>query len=80
MMKTPAELIADAGRALGRMEDARSAIHDYATLLAVLMAGPDAETAMAGMHRVALDIGGLAENLRTYHDEASQAVQRLANP
>lgn len=44
------------------------------------MAGPDAENAMAGMHRVALDIRSLADDLRAYHDEATQAVQRLANP
>lgn len=80
LMKTPAELIDDAGSALGRMDSARSAISDYATLLAVLMAGPDAETAMDGMHRIALNIGELADELRTCHDEASQAVQRLANP
>lgn len=79
-MKTPAELIDDASRALDRMESAHSAIRDYATLLAVLMAGPDAETAMDGMHRVALDIGGLADNLRAYHDEASQAVQGWRTP
>jgi hypothetical protein len=59
-MKTPAELIADAGRALGAMADKTAAVHDYASLLGVVMAGPDAETAMSGMHRVALDIRGLA--------------------
>ena len=79
-MKTPAELIADAERALGRMANEQSAIHDYATLLAVLMAGPDAETAMAGMHRIAQNIQGMADDLRAYHDDATQAVERLARP
>ena len=79
-MKTPAELIADAERALGRMEKQHSAIHDYATLLAVLMAGPDAESAMAGMHRIAQNIQGMADDLRAYHDDATQAVERLARP
>ena len=78
-MKTPAELIDDAGRALGRMGEGCEAINDYATLLGVLTAGPDAE-AMGGMHRVALHIRGLADDLRSYHDDASQAVQRLAKP
>lgn len=62
------------------MGDLRGAIHDYATMLAVLMAGLDAETAMAGMHRIALKISGMADDLRAYHDDATQAVQRLANP
>ena len=79
-MKTPAELIDDTSRALGRMEDLCGAVHDYATMLGVLMAGPDAENAMAGMHRVALEIRSLAEELRARHDDATQAVRRLAKP
>lgn len=79
-MKTPAELIADAGRALMAMDDKISASHDYASLLSVVLAGGDAETVIDGMHRVALDIRGLADNLRTHHDEATEAVKRLANP
>ena len=79
-MKTPPELVDDTRRALGQMGDLCGAVHDYASLLAVLMAGPDAENAMAGMHRVALDIRSLADDLRTFHDDATQAVQRLANP
>lgn len=79
-MKTPAELIADANIALGQMGDLSGSVHDYASMLGVLMAGPDAENAMAGMHRVALEIRSLAEELRARHDEAWQAVQRLAKP
>ena len=79
-MKTPAELIDETSRALGQIEDLYGAIHDYATMLGVLMAGPDAENAMSGMHRVALEIRSRAEELRARHDDATQAVQRLANP
>jgi len=61
-MKTPAELINDASTALGRMANECAAIHDYASLLSVLMAGPDAESAMAGMQRVALNIRGLGRS------------------
>lgn len=35
---------------------ARSPVHDLAGLLAVVLAGPDAENALDGMHRVVLDI------------------------
>lgn len=79
-MKTPAELIHDAATALGAMEDKCKAIHDYSTLLGVLLAGPDADTALDGMHRICSEIRGLADDLRAYHDDASQAVQRLAKP
>lgn len=79
-MKTPAELIDDTDIALGQIGNLCGAVHDYATMLGVLMAGPDAENAMAGMHRVALEIRSLTEVLRSYHDDATQAVQRLAKP
>lgn len=62
------------------MGDLCGAVDYYATMLGVLMAGPDAENAMSGMHRVALDIRSLAEELRARHDDATQALQRLANP
>jgi hypothetical protein len=79
-MKTPAELIHDADTALHRMANECEAIHDYATLLGVVLAGPDADTAMEGMRRIALIIRGMADDLRSYHDDAMQAVQRLAKP
>jgi hypothetical protein len=48
--------------------------------LSVLMAGPDAETAMPGMHRLMLEITGRADDLCTLPDDITQAVKRLANP
>jgi hypothetical protein len=45
-MKTPAELINDLKRTLVLMEDDCTAVFEYSSLLGVLMAGPDAETAM----------------------------------
>ncbi|MDO9461459.1 MAG: hypothetical protein Q7N95_15290 [Alphaproteobacteria bacterium] len=79
MMKSPAELIADAERALGRME---KGIRQSTTTRPCWpwSAGPDAETAIPGMHRILPYIGGLADDLRAYHYDASQAVRRLANP
>jgi hypothetical protein len=50
-MKAPAELIDDAARALNQMEDNCAAVYDYAGRLSVLTAGPDAETAIDGIHR-----------------------------
>ena len=79
-MKTPAELISDAGRALSRMESEIATIHDYATMLGVLLTSPDADTATEGMRRLMVNIRGMADDLRAYHDEATQAVQRLARP
>jgi hypothetical protein len=80
MMKTPAELIADLGHTLGEMEDDCLATFEYAGLLSVLSAGPDAETAMDGIHRLMLEIRERANNLRMKQDEAWQIVKRLANP
>jgi hypothetical protein len=79
-MKTPTELIDDAKHALAAMENHCEAVYEYAGLLSVLMAGPDAETAMEGMHRLMLEIRGRADDLRTFHDDATRAVHRLANP
>jgi hypothetical protein len=79
-MKTPTELIDDLKRALNPMDDDCTAIFEYSSLLGVLMAGPDAETAMDGTHQLMLDIRARADNLRRLHDDATQAVQRLANP
>jgi hypothetical protein len=39
-------------------------IFDYASLLGVLLAGPDADTALDGMHRLVLQIRVSAEQLR----------------
>ena len=78
-MKTPTERIDDLKSALNPMDDC-NAIFQYSSLLGALMAGPDAETAMDGMHRLILDIRARADNLRRLHDDATQAVQRLANP
>lgn len=78
-MKTPTELIDEVKRALDPMDDDCNAIFQYSSLLGVLMAGPDAETAMDGMHRLMLDIRTRADNLRRLHDDATQAVQRLAS-
>jgi hypothetical protein len=79
-MKTPAELIDDARRALGAMEDDAGTIFDYATLIGVLTAGPDADTALEGIRRLMIEIRNRADNSRRHHDDATQAVQRLANP
>jgi hypothetical protein len=42
--------------------------------------GPDADTAIDGMHRLMLEIRQHADNLRMKQDEAWQIVKRLANP
>jgi len=39
-------------------------IFDLASLLGVVLAGPDADTAIDGMHRVVLEIRARAEQLR----------------
>jgi len=79
-MKTPAELIEDLKSALDPMEDDCAAVFDYSSLLGVLLAGPDADTAIDGMHRLMLEIRQHADNLRMKQDEAWQIVKRLANP
>jgi hypothetical protein len=52
------------------MENDALAIIEYVQLLAVLTAGPDAETAMDGIHRLTLEIGDHASNLKLQWDEA----------
>ena len=79
-MKTPAELLEDLSRVLDPMENDSLAVFEYASLLSVLTAGPDAESAMDGIHRLTLEIRDHADNLRMKHDEAWQIVKRLANP
>jgi hypothetical protein len=79
-MKTPAELIDDLKRALDPMEDDSDTIFHDATMIGVLTAGPDADTAIDGINRLMIVIRDRADNLRRHHDAASQAVQRLANP
>jgi hypothetical protein len=79
-MKTPAELINDLKSALAPMEDDADTIFDFSTMIGVLTAGPDAETAIDGINRLMIVIRDRAANLRRSHDMASQAVQRLANP
>jgi len=79
-MKMPAELIDDLKKALDPMEDDAAAVFQYSSLLGVLLAGPDADTAIDGMHRLMLEIRQHADNLRMKQDEAWQIVKRLANP
>jgi hypothetical protein len=79
-MKTPAELIADLGHTIGEMENDSLAAFEYAGLLSVLTASPDAECAMDGIHRLMLEIRDRANNLRMKQDEAWQIYKRLANP
>jgi len=62
------------------MEDDADTIFDYATLIGVLTAGPDADTTLEGIRRLMIEIRNRADNLRRHHDDATQAVQRLANP
>jgi hypothetical protein len=35
---------------------------------------------MEGIHRLVLEIRARADDIRTFHDDATQAVNRLANP
>jgi hypothetical protein len=44
-------------------------IEAFAGLLAIVLAGPDAETAIDGMHQVALEIGDRAKQLRQALDD-----------
>jgi hypothetical protein len=62
------------------MKDDAAAVFQYSSLLGVLLAGPDADTAIDGMHRLMLEIRQHADNLRMKQDEAWQIVKRLANP
>ncbi|MDN4982289.1 hypothetical protein QY049_03505 [Bradyrhizobium sp. WYCCWR 13022] len=47
------------------------AILNYSTLLGVLLAGPDAETAVDGMHQLMLEVTDLARTLKTILDRVS---------
>jgi hypothetical protein len=66
-------------RALSSMVEDGSTIADYSGLLAVLLAGPDAETAY-GMHRLVLEISVSVGSLRRLRDDAAKAVERLSSP
>ena len=55
-----------------------AAVLESATLLGVLTAGPDSETAMARINRVITDIRSGVEDLPAFHDDAMRAVQWLA--
>jgi len=79
-MKTPTELINDLKYVLDPMEDDADTIFDYATMIGVLTAGPDAETAIDGINRLMIVIRDRAANLQRSHNLASQTVSRLANP
>jgi hypothetical protein len=46
----------------------------------VLTAGPDAETAIDGIHRLMFEIRDRAENLKKQWEASAQIVERLANP
>jgi hypothetical protein len=62
------------------MEDDSLAVVQYVGLLAVLTAGPDAETAMDGIHRLMLEIRDHADNLRKKQEDAWKIMKCLANP
>jgi hypothetical protein len=51
-----------------------------ATLLTVLTSGPDAETAMDGIHRLMFEIRDHGENLKKQYEAAHQIMKRLSNP
>jgi hypothetical protein len=67
-------------RCLDRMEDDSLSIFQYSTMLGVLTAGPHAETAMDGIHRLMFEIMGCAGNLIRQREAAVEIVKRLANP
>jgi hypothetical protein len=74
------ELISELWRCLDPMEDDSLSIFQYSTLLGVLTAGPDADSAIDGIHRLMLEIREHAENLIRQREAAVEIVQRLANP
>jgi hypothetical protein len=77
-MKTSAELVDDLKRVISEMENDSLAAHEYTGLLCVLTAGPDAETAMLGIHRLMLEVWDHARCLKEKQDEAWQIVTRLS--
>ncbi|WP_027578400.1 hypothetical protein [Bradyrhizobium sp. Ai1a-2] len=78
MTETPAQIIRATEWPLSQMDECITAVFQYATLLSVLTAQPDAETAMDGIWRVVGDIRDRAQDLRDFHTNASQALSRLA--
>ena len=79
-MKNPAELINDLKGNLEPMENDYLSIIQYALLLSVLTAGPDAETAMDGIHRLMFEISDHATAIKKQHEAMWQIVRCLGNP
>jgi hypothetical protein len=80
MMESPSELLHKLNAALDPMENDSLSVIQYATLLTVLTSGPDAETAIDGIHRLMFEIRDHGENLYKQYDAAREIVKRLSNP
>ena len=76
MSRTPLD---ELNYSLSQMDIEIEAVFDYATLLGVMTAGPDAETAMEGICRLLGDIRIRTEAIRSFHDDMREAVKRLAS-
>jgi hypothetical protein len=79
-MKTPAELINDLKGQLEPMENDYLSIIQYAGLLSVLTAGPDAETAIDGIHRLMFEIRDHAAAIGKQHEAIWRIVKCLDDP
>jgi hypothetical protein len=76
--RTTQAALNDASRAIRTMDEICSTVFDYTSLLGVLLAGPDAETVIDGMHRLVLEMRAKADDFRDCHDSATRALNQLA--
>jgi hypothetical protein len=80
MMESPSKLLHKLNAALDPMENDSLSVIQYATLLTVLTSGPDAETAMDGIHCLMFEIRDHGENLEKQYEAAHQVVEALIQP
>jgi hypothetical protein len=73
-----AEIAREIRHILDPIENDSLAIIEYAGLLVVLTAGPDAETAIDGIHRLMYEIKDHAENIKKQWEAARLPVNKMA--
>lgn len=73
-MQTASEQLQHLKGTLEQMDRDIRAVSEYSVLLAVVTAGPDADSAMDGINRVAMDIKSRADDLRSFYEDAVRAL------
>jgi hypothetical protein len=73
-----AEIERNLRRIIDPIENDSLAIIEYAGLLVVLTAGPDAETAIDGIHRLMFEIRDHAENIKKQWEELGRLAGQIA--